>query len=298
MGGGGGSYKSVYKERELTPEERRAIELDNIAKEGSQLRADEARAAQDAADAIRLSSYTEGLNPYYDTLLSQLERGVIDENTATANLQGYIAEAGIDERPNTLFTGLSTTATELSDSRAISSANRAYQTLLGRAPTPEELELATANLTGGIENYTYDALKSDILDSEEYQKKYNDNYLDNYYDSYFGEQERDEEGNLTGKRTFDFSTEFMPAYEGALDVDTGITMPTFGSFTGDPAELEEYQQSIRQARSFMYNAGLTNLQGNIDKELTKMKNESAERQKRIAGEFGVAQSAISNFFAT
>jgi hypothetical protein len=298
MTSGGGSYKNVYKERELTPEERRSIELDNIAKESSQIRADEARAAQDAADATRLNSYTEGLNPYYETLLSQLERGVIDENTATGNLQGYIAEAGIDERPNALFTGLSETATELSGSRAASSANRAYQTLLGRAPTPEELELATANLTGGIENYTYDALKADILDSEEYQKKYNDNYLDNYYDSYFGEQERDEEGNLTGKRTFDFSTEFMPAYEGALDVDTGITMPTFGSFTGDPAELEEYQQSIRQARSFMYNAGLTNLQGNIDKELTKMKNESAERQKRISGEFGIAQSAISNFFAT
>jgi len=298
MTSGGGSYKSVYKERELTPEERRSIELDNIIKKQNIKRAKEEKAAQDAADAIRLSSYTEGLNPYYETLLSQLERGVIDENTATANLQGYIAEAGIDERPNALFTGLSSTATELSDSRAISSANRAYQTLLGRAPTPEELELATANLTGGIENYTYDALKADILDSEEYQKKYNDNYLDNYYDSYFGEQERDEEGNLTGKRTFDFSTEFMPAYEGALDVDTGITMPTFGSFTGDPAELEEYQQSIRQARSFMYNAGLTNLQGNIDKELTKMKNESAERQKRISGEFGIAQSAISNFFAT
>jgi hypothetical protein len=298
MGGGGGSYKSVYKERELTPEERRSIELDNITRESSQLRADEARAAQEAADAAKLSSYTEGLNPYYETLLSQLERGVIDENTATANLQGYIAEAGIDERPNALFTGLTNTATELAGSRALNITNQAYQTLLGRAPTPEELEIETANLTGGIENYTYDSLKSKIIDSDEYQKKYNDSYLDNYYDSYFGEQERDEEGNLTGKRTFDFSTEFMPAYEGALDVDTGITMPTFGSFTGDPAELEEYQQSIRQARSFMYNAGLTNLQGNIDKELTKMKNESAERQKRISGEFGIAQSAISNFFAT
>jgi hypothetical protein len=51
MGGGGGSYKSVYKERELTPEERRSIELDNITRESSQLRADEARAAQEAADA-------------------------------------------------------------------------------------------------------------------------------------------------------------------------------------------------------------------------------------------------------
>ena len=298
MGSSGGSFKSVYKEREKTPEERRADKLDLKIKKTNFQRAEEELEAQAAAAATRLDSYTEGLNPYYETLLSQLERGVIDENTATSNLQGYIAEGGIDERPNDLFTGLSTTATDLSGSRAINSANRAYQTLLGRAPTPEELELATANLTGGIENYTYDALKSDILDSEEYQKKYNDNYLDNYYDSYFGEQERDEEGNLTGKRTFDFSTEFMPAYEGALDVDTGITMPTFESFTGNPAELEEYQQSIRQARSFMYNAGLTNLQGNIDKELTKMKNESAERQKRIAGEFGVAQSAMSNFFAT
>lgn len=298
MTSGGGSYKSVYKERELTPEERRAIELDNIAKEATQKRADDLAKQDELNKQLKETSYAEGLNPYYDTLLSQLQRGTIDYNTATSNLEGYLAEGNILERPTDLFTGLSTAYGTVSDERAINSANRAYQTLLGRAPTPEELELATQNLTGGIENYTYDALKADILDSEEYQKKYNDNYLDNYYDTYFGEQERDEEGNLTGKRTFDFSTEFMPAYEGALDADTGITMPTFGSFTGNPAELEEYQQSVRQARSFMYNAGLTNLQGNIDKELTKMKNESAERQKRIAGEFGIAQSAMANFFAS
>ena len=298
MTGGGGSYKSVYKERELTPEERRSIELDNIAKENTQKRADDLLEQEELNNALKQTSYVEGLNPYYDTVLSQLKRGTIDYNTAVGNLEGYIAEGNILERPTDLFTGLSTAYETVADDRAVNSANRAYQTLLGRAPTPEELEIAIQNLTGGIENYSYDSLKSDILDSEEYQKKYNDNYLDNYYDTYFGEQERDEEGNLTGLRTFDFSTEFMPAYEGALDADTGITMPTFGSFTGNPAELEEYQQSIRQARSFMYNAGLTNLQGNIDKELTKMKTESAERQKRIAGEFGIAQSAMANFFAS
>ena len=222
----------------------------------------------------------------------------MDNSNTKSTLEGYIAEVTILERPTDRFTGLSTEYGTVADERAVNSANRAYQTLLGRAPTAEELELATQNLTGGIENYTYDALKADILDSEEYQKKYNDNYLDNYYDTYFGEQERDEEGNLTGERTFDFSTEFMPAYEGALGADTGITMPTYGSFTGNPAELEEYQQSIRQTRSFMYNAGLTNLQGNIDKELTKMKNESAERQKSIGGEIGIAQSAMASFFTS
>jgi len=64
MTSGGGSYKSVYKERDPTPEERRAQKLDNIIKKQNIKRAKEEKAAQDAADAIRLSSYTEGLNPY------------------------------------------------------------------------------------------------------------------------------------------------------------------------------------------------------------------------------------------
>ena len=298
MGSGGGRSKTVYKERQLTPEERRSIEIDNQIKLDGAGRAAEEYEAGQAAKAARTTSYTEGLNPYYQTLLSQLDRGVIDYNTAESNLRGYIAEGGLNTLPIEMLQGLETSASTLGGERAINSANRAYQTLLGRAPTAEELETATGNLTGGIAGYSYEDLKSDILDSEEYQKKYNKSYLDNYYDIYYGAQDRDEEGNLTGQRTFDFSSEYMPSYEGELDADSGVKMPTFGSFTGSPAELEEYQQSIRQARSFMYNAGLTNLQGNIDKELTKMKNESAEKQKRIAGEFGIAQSAMSNFFVS
>ena len=181
--------------------------------------------------------------------------------------------------------------------RAEASVNRAYSTLLGRDPTAEELSLAVTNLTGGIENYAYEDLKDDIVNSKEYKDEFNQSYLENYYDAYYGEQTRDEEGNRTGLRTLKFDEAFMPSYDGDLSGDTGVTMPTFGDFTGNVAQLEEYTQSMRQARSFAYNAGLTNLQGNIDKELTKMKVESAERQKAIGGFYQLASSVGQGLFA-
>ena len=145
-------------------------------------------------------------------------------------------------------------------------------------------------MTGGQEGYDYNTLKDDIINSKEYQDEYNKSYLENYYDTTYGESDDD------GNRTFDFSDVYMPTLDSGIQGSTGITLPDFGQFTGSVEEIKEYQQSIRAARSFAYNAGLTNLQGDIDKELTKMKTESKERVTRITGEYGVATAAMQNFF--
>ena len=55
------------------------------------------------------------------------------------------------------------------------------------------------------------------LTESEYTKKINDNYLDNYYDTMYGKQTKDEEGNMTGKRIFNFDASLMPGYKGDLD---------------------------------------------------------------------------------
>ena len=47
------------------------------------------------------------------------------------------------------------------------------------------------------------------------------------------------------------------------------------------AELEEGKQNIRDTRKFLYSAGLTNLQGEIDKETQKIKNEGAKDIAKI-----------------
>ena len=293
--GGGGGYKAP-KPRGLSDEEKELIKLQTERERREIEEADKAKAQAAQAAKNKKQAYKSGLGSYYDNLQSQIERGTLDYAGASQQLTDYLAKGGIERPKSNLFNKLQTSYNTLSDTRANTSVNRAYQTLLGRAPTAEELSLGVSNLTGGLENYSYDDLKDDIVNSKEYQDEYNRSYLENYYDSYYGEQTRDAEGNRTGERTFDFSDAYMPSFDEGLEGATGITTPTFGTFTGQISEIEEYQQSIRQARSFMYNAGLTNLQGDIDKELTKMKTQSAERVAGITGNFGMMSNLVAGFF--
>ena len=74
-----------------------------------------------------------------------------------------------------------------------------------------------------------------------------------------------------------------PKSEGLnLKERTGITLPDYEEYFKEArsvAELEDQRQSIAQTREFLYSAGLKNLQGNIDKETTKIR---IEGQKDLA----------------
>jgi len=296
MGGGGGGGKTVYKAPEPDPAVSEFYRMQTEILKQNQERADAEAAKLDQAEERRRQNGLSGLGGYFDTLSGQFQRGNISANTFTQQMIDYGAkyDIAIDDKYIRQGNELIDAVTPI---RAEASVNRAYSTLLGRDPTKEELSLAVTNLTGGIENYAYEDLKDDIVNSKEYKDEFNRSYLENYYDAYYGEQTRDEEGNRTGLRTLKFDEAFMPSYDDDLASDTGVTLPTFGDFTGNVAQLEEYTQSMRQARSFAYNAGLTNLQGNIDKELTKMKVESAERQKEIGGFYGLAASLGQGVFS-
>ena len=296
MGGGGGGGKTVYKAPDPDPAVSEFYKMQTaILKENQELAKAERDRLQEN-EIRRQQNGLDGLGGYFDTLSGQFQRGNISANTFTQQMIDYGAKYDINIDQKYIDRG-----NELIDAvtpiRAEASVNRAYTTLLGRDPTDEELSLAVTNLTGGIENYAYEDLKDDIVNSKEYKDEFNQSYLENYYDAYYGEQTRDEEGNRTGLRTIKYDDAFMPTYSGDLSGDTNVTLPNFGDFTGSVAQLEEYTQSMRQARSFAYNAGLTNLQGNIDKELTKMKTESAERQKEIGGFYNVAASLGQGMFA-
>ena len=289
MGGGGGRTKNVYKERELSKEEKELIRL-----QGEQIRRDTKRQDDEynlrqANEAARKASYQSGYGGFYNQLQTSIQRGDISFNQAQQQLTDYEAAGNLNYNQQ-YRTDLQTAYAGISDTRAETSVNRAYQQLLGRAPTAEELSAGISNMTGGQEGYDYNTLKDDIINSKEYQDEYNKSYLENYYDTTYGEADDD------GNRTFDFSDVYMPTFASGIEGSTGITLPSFSNFTGSVEEIKEYQQSIRAARSFAYNAGLTNLQGDIDKELTKMKTQSQERQKRISGEYGLATSAMQNFF--
>ena len=164
----------------------------------------------------------------------------------------------------------------------------AYKDLLGREATEDELSGAMSNLQ--LQSYGgagIQGLRDSIKSSSEYTKKFNDNYLDNYYDVQYGDQTTDEEGNKTGKRIFNFDASLLPSYSGDLADKTNVNITTgeqFADYFSEGrtiAELESQQQNIKDTRKFLFSAGLTNLQGDIDKETQRIKNEGAKDIAKI-----------------
>ena len=178
----------------------------------------------------------------------------------------------------------------------------AYQDLLGRAANPDEEAAALSNLQlqayggAGIQG-----LRDSIKSSSEYTKKFNDNYYDNYYDVQYGEQTTDSEGNKTKKRIFNFDASLLPSYEGDLAGKTNVNITTGEEFADyfkegrTIEELKEQQQNIRDTRKFLFSAGLTNLQGDIDKETQKIKNQGAKDIARIQADAGLYNLISSAF---
>ena len=178
----------------------------------------------------------------------------------------------------------------------------AYKDLLGREATEDELSGAMSNLQ--LQSYGgagIQGLRDSLKSSSEYTKKFNDNYLDNYYDVQYGDQTTDAEGNKTGKRIFNFDASLLPSYSGDLADKTNVNITTgeqFADYFSEGrtiAELESQQQNIRDTRKFLFSAGLTNLQGDIDKETQKIKNQGAKDIARIQADAGLYNLISSAF---
>jgi hypothetical protein len=113
----------------------------------------------------------------------------------------------------------------------------------------------------------------------------------------FGKQSVDEKGDKTGERTFKFDSKLLPSYGGNLADRTKITTPDFGEgFKGTPAELEAQQQNVRDTRQYLYSAGLTNLQGEIDKETQSLKNEGSKQVAKIGAAGSLYSNLVSGFW--
>jgi len=302
-------YLEYQKERETKLEERAQAE----------------REATAARDLQRRQTGAKGLTGLYDRTKSQLESGLLSYEGAQNQLQSYIDKydlnAGFqpDTEGNTFDPGY-TDPTKgagqylsnlqniyggeggLLEKKRTAGINLAYQDLLGRQATEDELSGAMSNLQlqayggAGIQG-----LRDSIKSGSEYTKNINDNYLDNYYDVQYGKQTKDAEGNMTGKRIFDFDASLMPSYAGDLKESTGVDVTTGEQFADyfsegrTVAELEAQQQNIKDTRQFLFSAGLTNLQGDIDKETQKIKNEGARDIAKIQQEGSIYGQLLGGF---
>ena len=292
MGGGGPTYTppppddsfkkylEYTKEKEAAAEERAATE----------------RAESKAAETARKASGAAAYGGLKQTTQQQLAQGLISYESAANQLRDYAAKYDLTP-PEADINELTQQYTAALPGKRAAGIKASYEELLGRQASEEEISKAQERFTQGVYG-TMEDFKSSLSKSSEYQEKFNQSYLDNYYDTQFGKQTLTAEGKKTGKRAFTFDASLLPQYSGNLQASTKITTPDFSKeFVGTPAELEAQQQNIRDTRQFLYSAGLTNLQGDIDKETQKLKNEGSKAVAKISAEGSVYSNLVSGFWS-
>jgi hypothetical protein len=251
-------------------------------------------------EGIKSAGYT-GWVSYRDSVANQFNSGLLDSTQASQKLQDYedrfklgtgYAQGDIDYFTNA--------ATQAAPGKSATLAGQTYKDILGREATATELaDFGKLQQTG---QYKLTDLVNSIKSGSEYQNKFNDNYLSSYYDTMYGKQgtTTDASGQTvkTGTRTFNYNAAFDPTFAGDLGKSTGIaTAAAPTNFSGTPAEIEEFQQAMRQKRDFMYNAGLTNLQGQIDKDTQKIKNEGSADVARIGTQGQMLSNLTAGFWS-
>ena len=316
--------KTVYNPPKIEKDDSFAkyLEYQKGKEDRLQEQADKEKAEAKAKDLTRRKSGAQGLTGLYDRTKSQLESGLISFQGAQDKLQGFIDKYDLtggftedegftptytdpNKGPGQYLSSLQNIYQGeggLLDKKRTSGVKLAYQDILGRQATGDELSSAMSNLQ--LQSYGgagIQGLRDSLKSSAEYTKNLNDNYLDNYYDTMYGKQTRDAEGNMTKKRKFTFDPSLLPTYQGDLGERTGVGVTTGEQFADyfkegrTIAELEEGKQNIRDSRKFLYSAGLTNLQGEIDKETQKIKNEGAKDIAKIQQEGSIYGQLLGGF---
>jgi hypothetical protein len=258
-------------------------------------RAEQEKAEAKAEEAARKASGAAGYAGLKTTTQQQLAQGLVGYESAANQLRDYASRYGLTP-PEQDISELTQQYTAALPGKRATGMSAAYEELLGRQATAEELSKGQERFQQGYYGSMED-FKGSLTKSQEYQKKFNQSYLDNYYDTMFGKQTVDEKGDKTGKRTIKFDPKLLPSYGGNLADRTKITTPDFGEgFTGTPAELEAQQQNVRDTRQYLYSAGLTNLQGEIDKETQSLKNEGTKQVAKIGAAGSLYSNLVSGFW--
>ncbi len=296
---GGGGTRVEYKAPEPDKSFEKFLQYQQEKESAAEARSAQERAEQKAAAEARKTAGQAGYGSLKTGIEQQLRQGLLGYEDATSRLRDYATKYDMSPVESDISQLGQIYTQELLPGRRATAVGSAYEEILGRQATEEEKSKALERFQQGY--YTSNQeLRDALYKSTEYQDKYNQSYLDNYYDTKFGKQTTDAAGKKTGKRTFTFAANLLPQFKeqegAALAQRTGIAMPQFGdAFTGTSAEIEEQLQNVRDSRQFLYSAGLTNLQGEIDKETQKLKSEGSKELARVQSQGALYNTLVGSF---
>lgn len=283
----------LQQEQMKLAEADRQFYRSKATREEERILAKEQAAAQ--AEAARKTSAELGYDPFKASVESQLRSGLIGFTQAQDYLREYTTKYDMFGKEGDVNQFAKLYSEDIAPKRFGTGLEAAYEEILGRKATEEEKGAGLERFKGGYYQ-TVNDLKESLYKGQEYQKKFNRSYLDSYYDTMYGDEIKDAQGVGTGKRTFKFDKNLLPTYGADLAERTKVALPSFqDQFEGTPAELEQQLQNVRDSRQFLYSAGLTNLQGEIDKETQKLKNEGAKEVQKIAAQGDIYKSLVSAF---
>lgn len=272
------------------------------------------RAAQEKAEAAAeraafKASGAAGYSGLKTTTQQQLAQGLIGYESAANQLRDYAARYELTP-PEQDISELTQQYTAALPGKRATGISAAYEELLGRQAKGEELSNAQKRFEEGYYGSMED-FKSSLTNSDEYKKKFNDSYLKNYYDTQFGSSVEDrtekyvdpdtkqEKTRVVQTRKFNFDPALLPKYDTAVQKRTGVAQPDYEKYFGTARsvkELEEGIQGVRDTRQYLYSAGLTNLQGEIDKETQSLKNEGSKQVAKIGAAGSLYSNLVSGFW--
>jgi len=275
--GGGGTTVSYQQPKDPYGDELKKYQLEQL--KAAEKTAAEEKAAKTAADAEKKLAAQQGFTPFKQTIQQQLSKGLLSYQEAQAELKDYASKYDIGPQPGALQELTDYYLTNIQPGQQKSQIESAYQEYFGKGPTTEQLEKAQKSFQSGYYKSVGD-LKETLKASDEYQEKFNKSYLDNYYETMFGKAQKDDKG--VKKYQFKLQESFLPKYAGNLAKETGVTIPEFQKeFTGTAGEIEANLDAIKETKAFIYQSGLSNLQGQIDKEVQTLKNEGIEKVTKL-----------------
>lgn len=275
--GGGGTTVSYQQPKDPYGDQLKKYQLEQL--KAAEKTAAEEKAAKAAADAEKKLAAQTGFNPFKQTIQQQLSKGLLSYQEAQAELKDYASKYDIGPQPGALQELTDYYLTNIQPGQQKSQIESAYQEYFGKGPTTEQLEKAQKSFQSGYYKSVGD-LKETLKASDEYQEKFNKSYLDNYYETMFGKAQKDDKG--VKKYQFKLQESFIPKYAGNLAKETGVTIPEFQKeFTGTAGEIEANLDAIKETKAFIYQSGLSNLQGQIDKEVQTLKNEGIEKVTKL-----------------
>lgn len=296
--GGGRSQQVTYNPPPPDNTFAKFLEYQQQKESAAEARALKEKEERTAAEEARKAAGRSGYAGLRSGVEQQLRQGLIGYEDATSRLRDYASKYEMEPVEGDISNLGQLYTQELLPGRRSTAVGAAYEEILGRQATEAEKQSAMERFSQGYYTSNQD-LRDALYKGQEYQKKFNQSYLDNYYDTKFGKQTVDEAGERTGKRTFTFASNLLPSAQGGaanLAGRTGVSTPQFGeSFTGTPAELEEQLQNVRDSRQFLYSAGLTNLQGEIDKEVQKLKTEGSKELAKIQSQGSIYNTLVGSF---